>query len=314
MGEQKNTETTNNSTKGAGSMYYNDNTIIYFNGAFVKASEAKTDLYSQSLHYGYAVFEGIRSYPINGGTKIFKAKEHYDRLRHSASVMKIPFNYTTEQLTTLTYEVLAKNNFTDAYIRPIVLCSPNMALSKGKQSYLAIESWEWTNGYMSNQMRIMTSSYCRPNANAFHVDAKVSGHYVNSILACQEAKDNGFDEALVLDSNGFVAESSGANIFYENEGVIYTAPKGNILPGITRATVLEICHELNIPVVEKLFTPEEMRGADAGFFCGTAAEVVDLESLDNVKFKKKWEETQSYIIQQAYKCRVMEREFKLEMA
>lgn len=295
-------------------MYYNQNTIIYFNGQFVKANEAKIDLYSQSLHYGYAVFEGIRSYPIHGGTKIFKAKEHYDRLIHSANVMKIPFSYTTEQLTELTYEVLRLNNFVDAYVRPIVLCSPNMSLSKGKESYLAIEAWEWTNGYMSNKMRIATSSYARPNSNAFHVDAKVSGHYVNSILACQEAKDNGFDEALVLDSQGFVAESSGANIFYEKEGVLYTPPKGNILPGITRATVIELCNELNIPIVEKLFTPDEMRGADAGFFCGTAAEVVALESLDNIPFKKVWEESLSAVIQKAYKARVLEKEFVFENA
>lgn len=293
-------------------MYYNENTIIYFNGQFVKAAEAKTDLYSQSLHYGYAVFEGIRSYPVNGGTKMFKGKEHYDRLRRSAEVMKIPFPYTTDQLVELTYETLRRNGFTDAYIRPIVICSPNMALSKGKESYLAIECWEWTNGYMSNKMKIMTSSYRRPNADAFHVDAKVSGHYVNSILACQEAKDNGFDEALVLDSNGYVAESSGANIFYENNGVLYTAPKGNILPGITRATVLEICEELNIPVQEKLFTPEEMKGADAGFFCGTAAEIVALNSLDNVPFTKEWEDTLSYVIQQAYKSKVLEKPFQLQ--
>ncbi len=292
-------------------MYYDKNTIIYFNGQFIKAADAKMDLYSQSLHYGYAVFEGIRSYPIKVSTKIFKAKEHYDRLRHSANVMKIPFNYTTEQLTQLTYQVLERNNFIDAYIRPIVLCSPNMALSKGKESYLAIEAWEWTNGYMSNKMRIATSSYCRPNANAFHMDAKVSGHYVNSILACQEAKDNGFDEALVLDSQGFVAESSGANIFFEKDGIIYTPKKGNILPGITRATVIEICSELNIPVIEKLFTPTEMQGADAGFFCGTAAEVVALESLDNVLFVKDWSESLSAIIQKAYKAKVMEEEFVL---
>lgn len=293
-------------------MYYNENTIIYFNGQFVKAAEAKTDLYSQSLHYGYAVFEGIRSYPVNGGTRMFKGKEHYDRLRRSAELVKIPFTYTTEQLIGLTYETLERNGFTDAYVRPIVLCSPNMSLSKGKESYLAIEAWEWTNGYMSNQMKIMTSSYRRPNADAFHVDAKVSGHYVNSILACQEARDKGFDEALVLDGNGFVAESSGANIFYENEGILYTPPKGNILPGITRATVLEICEELNIPVIEKFFTPDEMRGADAGFFCGTAAEVVALSSLDNVAFSRNWEDTLSYMIQQAYKCRVLEKPFQLK--
>lgn len=293
-------------------MYYNENTIIYFNGQFVKAAEAKTDLYSQSLHYGYAVFEGIRSYPIHGRTKMFKGKEHYDRLRRSAEVTKIPFSYTTEQLIELTYETLRLNNFTDAYVRPIVLCSPNMSLSKGKESYLAIECWEWTNGYMSNKMSIMTSSYRRPNADAFHVDAKVSGHYVNSILACQEAKDNGFDEALVLDCNGFVAESSGANIFYENDGILYTAPKGNILPGITRATVFELCEELNIPVAERFFTPDEMRGADAGFFCGTAAEIVALSSLDKIPFRKNWEDSLSFLIQQAYKCRVLEKPFKLE--
>jgi branched-chain amino acid aminotransferase len=292
--------------------YYNDNTIIYFNGEFVKAAEAKTDLYSQSLHYGYAVFEGIRSYPVNGGTKMFKGKEHYDRLRRSAEVTRIPFNYTTEQLIELTYETLRRNDLTDAYVRPIVLCSPNMSLSRGRESYLAIECWEWANGYMSNQMKIMTSSYRRPNADAFHVDAKVSGHYVNSILACQEAKDKGYDEALVLDCNGFVAESSGANIFYEENGVLYTAPKGQILPGITRATVLEICEELNIPVIEKFFTADEMRGADAGFFCGTAAEVVALSSLDDVPFKKNWEDSLSSLIQQAYRCKVMEKPFRLK--
>ena len=293
-------------------MYYNNDTIIYFNGAFIKASEAKTDLYSQSLHYGYAVFEGIRSYPVQAGTKMFKGKEHYDRLRNSAAVMKMPFNYSTEKMMELTYEVLRQNNFTDAYIRPIIVCSPNMSLSKGKEANLAIECWEWTNGYMSNKMRIQTSSYRRPNADAFHVEAKVSGHYVNSILACQEAKDNGYDEALVLDCNGFVAESSGANIFYENDGKLFTAPKGNILPGITRATVIELCNELNIPVEEKFFTPGEMRGADAGFFCGTAAEVVALESLDDVPFKKNFEETSSYIIQQAYKSKVLEQPYLLK--
>ncbi|HYM95251.1 MAG TPA: branched-chain amino acid transaminase [Chitinophagaceae bacterium] len=290
-------------------MYYDKNTIIYFNGQFVKATEASTNLYSQSLHYGYAVFEGIRSYPVNGGTKMFKGKEHYDRLLRSARLMKMPFNYTAEQMMELTYEVLRRNNLTDAYVRPIVISSPNMSLSKGKESYLAIEAWQWTNGYLSNKIRIMTSGFRRPNANAFHVEAKVSGHYVNSILACQEAKDKGFDEALMLDADGFVAESSGANIFYEKDGVIYTPPKGNILPGITRATVIEICNELSIPVEEKLFLPEEMRGADAGFFCGTAAEVVALESLDNISFKKNPEDSLSYIIQQVYKCKVSEKEF-----
>ncbi len=295
-------------------MYYNEKTIIYFNGQFVKAAEAKTDLYSQSLHYGYAVFEGIRSYPVGNGTKIFKAEAHYDRLRHSAGLLKMPFYYSTEKLIELSYEVLRLNNFNDAYLRPIVLCSPNMSLSKGKECHLAIEAWEWTNGYLANKMRIMTSSYRRPNPSGFHIDAKVSGHYVNSIMACQEAKDNGFDEALLLDTNGFVAEGPGANVFYEKDGVIYTPAKGNILPGITRATVIEICAELNIPVKETFFTPAEMQGADSGFYCGTAAEIVELASLDNIEFKLDWEESLGAVIQKAYKSKVLEKPFLLQQA
>ena len=297
-------------------MYYNNDTIIYFNGSFVKAAEASTNLYGQSLHYGYAVFEGIKSYKTEDGTKIFKAKEHFDRLRRSAELMHMPFNYTTEELTALTYEVLERNGFEDAYIRPIVLCSPNMSLSKGKESYLAIEAWEWSNGYMANKMRIMTSSYERPNPKAFRVEAKVSGHYVNSILACQEAKDAGYDEALVLDGKGNVAESSGANVFFEKNGTLYTPAKGSILPGITRATVLEICAELDIPTEEKFFTPEEMRGADAAFFCGTAAEVLALDSLDDVPFTKEWDTTLSATIQKAYRNLVVGKdleEFKLQL-
>lgn len=293
-------------------MYYGESTVLYFNGEFMKAADAKIDLYSQSLHYGYAVFEGIRSYHTANGTKIFKAKEHYDRLRYSAEVMGIPFTTSTEELTELTYEVLRRNNFSDAYIRPVVLCSPNMSLSKGKESYLSITAWEWTNGYLSNQMRIMTSSYRRPNPSGFKINAKVSGHYVNSILACQEAKDNGYDEALLLDIDGHVAEGPGANVFFEQEGVLYTPATGNILPGITRATVLELCETLEIPVVEKKFKPEEMRGAASAFYCGTAAEVVALESMDGVPFTQAWENSLGSKLQQAYKVRVLEKEYKIE--
>lgn len=293
-------------------MYFNSNTIIYFNGEFVKATDAKTDLYSQSLHYGYAVFEGIRSYEVKGRAKIFKAKEHYDRLRHSASVMKMPFAYSTEQLTKLTYDVLEKNNFIEAYIRPIVLCSPNMSLSKGRESFLAIEAWSWTNGYLVNKMNLMTSSFQRPNPSAFHIEAKVSGHYVNSILACQEAKDNGYDEALLLDANGHVAEGPGANVFYEKNGVIITPPKGNILPGITRATVIEICHHLNIPVEENFFTPQDMYKAGAAFYCGTAAEVVEIASLDGRNFYLPWKESLSSHIQAAYKSLVLEQPHRVQ--
>lgn len=291
-------------------MYYGESTVVYYNGQFIKATEAKTDLYGQSLHYGYAVFEGIRAYSTNNGVRIFKAKEHYDRLRYSAQVMGIPFHVTSEVMIDLTYELLERNGLIDAYIRPVVLCSPNMSLSKGRESQLAIMTWEWTNGYLSDQMRIMTSSYRRPNPNGFKVNAKVSGHYVNSILACQEAKDQGFDEALLLDGNGNVAEGPGANVFYEFEGKLYTPPEGNILPGITRATVLELCVELNIPVEERAFKPEEMRGADSAFYCGTAAEIVGLHSMDDVPFRRLWKESLGALLQQAYKHRVLEKGFQ----
>lgn len=281
-------------------MYYNNETLIYFNGKFVKAKDAQTDLYGQSLHYGYSVFEGIKSYKTDHGTKIFKAEEHYDRLRRSAELMHIPFSYTTQELTDLTYELLERNQLDDAYIRPLVFCSPNMGLTKGKESYLTILAWEWNNGYLSGRVRVMTSSFQRPNPQAFLMEAKVGGHYVNSILASQEAKDKGYDEALVLDEKGNVAESSGANVFYEKGGVLFTPAKGSILPGITRQTVFEICNELNIPVKETFFKPEEMRGADAAFFCGTAAEIVGLDSLDDIPFTKNWDDTKSKVIQDAY--------------
>lgn len=286
-------------------MYYHEDTIIYFDGNFVKATDARTNLYGQSLHYGYAVFEGIKSYQTEKGTRIFKAEEHFDRLRFSAATMQMPFAYTTSELVDLAYKVLESNGLTDAYLRPLVISSPNMALSKGKESQLIIEAWEWSNGYLNDKMRIMTSSYQRPNPEAFHVEAKVSGHYVNSILACQEAKDKGYDEALLLDANGYVAESSGANVFFEKDGVLFTPARGNILPGITRATVIEICKTLNIQVVEKCFKPEEMQGADAAFFCGTAAEVVMLASLDDIPFTMKWEESLSNQVQKAYRNLVL---------
>lgn len=290
-------------------MYYNDKTVLFFDGEYMKAKDAGIDLYGQSLHYGYAVFEGIKSYKTANGTKIFKAEEHYNRLIKSAVAMHMPFSYSTGEMIDATYKVLEINNLSNAYIRPLVICSPNMSLSKGQKSYLIIEAWNWDNGYLANKLRIMTSSFQRPNPKAFKIEAKVSGHYVNSILACQEAKDKGFDEALVLDERGNVAESSGANVFYEKAGKLYTPPKGNILPGITRATVFEICNQLGISYEEKLFTPQEMRGADAAFFCGTAAEIVALESLDNIPFKISWEDSLSSRIQQAYRHLVVEENY-----
>lgn len=285
--------------------YYNDKTILFLNGEFVKASEAKIDLYSQSLHYGYSVFEGIRSYKtVSGETRIFKAVEHYDRLQQSADALNMPYTWTTEELINVTYEVLKRNNLQDAYIRPVVYAPANMSFVQNKESFIVIEVWEMQPFLGEKLLRVMTSSFERPNPKAFKIHAKATGHYVNSILASQEAKAKGYDEALLNDMNGYVAEGPGANVFYEKDGKLFTPSHGNILPGITRATVLEICEEFGIPVEEKLFTTDELKQADAVFYCGTAAEVIGWESLDDVKFSKPWKETVSKTIQDAYKHKV----------
>ncbi len=291
--------------------YYNNETILWLNGDYVKASEAKMDYYSQSLHYGYSVFEGIRAYKtVSGETKIFKPTEHYDRLRHSAQSMNMPYKWSNEELIDATYEVLKRNNIQDAYIRPVVYAPANMSFVQNTESFIFIEVWEMSPFFGDKLLRIMTSSFQRPNPKAFKITAKAAGHYVNSILASQEAKAKGYDEALLTDMNGFVAEGVGANMFYEKDSKLFTPSLGNILPGITRATVLEICDELGIEVEEKQITLDEIKEADAAFFCGTAAEVIGWESFDDIKFKKNWKETHSRKIQQAYLAKVTEAVFE----
>lgn len=286
--------------------YYNENTVAWLNGEFVKASEAKIDLYSQTFHYGYGVFEGIRSYKTtDGSTRIFKAVEHFERLCESAKALNIPYSWTNEELIEATYETLRRNNLQDAYIRPVVYSPANMSFVRNTASFAVIEVWEMQPFLGEKLLRVMTSSFERPNPKAYKIHAKATGHYVNSILASQEAKASGYDEALLNDMNGYVAEGPGANLFYEKDGTLVTPSLGNILPGITRATVLEICRDLNIPVEEKLFTTDELKEADAAFYCGTAAEVIGWESLDDVKFKKDWSETLSRLVQIAYKSRVV---------
>jgi len=293
-------------------MYYNESTIIYYNGEFIKAAEARGNLYDQTLHYGYGVFEGIRAYHTENGVRIFKAKEHFDRMQFSCEAIGIPYPYNNEELVAISYEVLERNNFKNAYLRPLVTCTPNMNLTRGKGSQLLIAGWEWGAYLGEKLLRLKTSSYRRINPSSFVVAAKVSGHYVNSIMASQEAKDAGFDEALLLDIDGFVAEGPGANIFIQQDGVLYTPQLGSILPGITRATVFEICQEFGIQVIEKQIKPEEVKAADSAFFCGTAAEIIGIESLDDVAFPLNWKESLGATIQKAYKNLVLEKEYRLE--
>jgi branched-chain amino acid aminotransferase len=288
-------------------MYYTENTMIYLNGAFVKASEARMDFYSQSLHYGYSVFEGIRSYrTAQGNTKIFKAVEHFERLKNSAALLNMPFTWSVDELIESTYELLALNNLQDAYIRPVVYAPANMSFVQNEASFIVIEVWEMQPFLGEKLLRVMTSSFQRPNPKGFKIEAKAAGHYVNSILASQEAKAKGFDEALLLDMNDNVAEGPGANLFFEKDGKLFTPAKGNILPGITRSTLIEICAGLNIEVEEKFFSIAELREADAVFYCGTAAEVIGWESLDTQALAKPWAGSLGQRIEKAYKNLVIE--------
>lgn len=287
--------------------YYNSNTVIYLNGAFVKAAEAKTDLYGQSLHYGLAAFEGIRAYKTHNATRIFKIKEHFERLKKSCELVGIPYPWDNKDLIKKTYRLLEKNNLKDAYIRPIVYSEPQMTLVAPEEVNIMICAWEWGAYLGDKQLKVCISPFQRPNPKSTFVEAKISGHYVNSILATTDAKKRGFDEALLLDMNENVAEGSGANIFIEKGGKLYTPSLGNILAGITRATVIELCKMLDIEVIEKQINVEELKNADSAFFCGTAAEVIGIHTIDDTVYRQRWSDSIGYVIQRAYKNLVLEK-------
>lgn len=291
-------------------MYFNEETIIFLNGEFVKAADSKINLYNQTMHYGNGVFEGIRSYDTSDGTRIFKAKEHYERLHYSAEKMHIKLNYSVKELDQITYKLLELNNFKDAYIRPLVFLGQNMALTPTNEVHIVIMAWEWGKYLGDKLLRVMMSSFQRPNPKSCFVEAKVVGHYTNSILATTEAKSKGYDEALLTDMHGYVAEGPGANFFIEKDGKLYTAPLGNILSGITRQTIFEIAKELGYEVEEKLFTTDEIFNSDSAFFCGTAAEVIGIESVDNYKFPTNWEDSIGAVLQKKYKLRVAHNEYQ----
>lgn len=287
--------------------YYNSNTVIYLDGEFVKAREVKTDLYGQSLHYGYAAFEGIRAYKTHNATRIFKAREHFERLKRSCDLTGIPFNWDINDLIVKTYRLLELNNLKDAYIRPLVFCEPNMSLTTPKASNIMICAWEWGSYFGDKQLKVCISPYERPNPKSIHIEAKMSGHYVNAILASGDAKNKGFDEALLLDVKGFIAEAPSANIFIEKNGKLYTPALGNILPGITRATIIELCKVLDIEVIEKQISIDFLHNADSAFFCGTAVEVVGIHTIDDVVYRPRWRDSIGATLQRAYKNLVLEK-------
>ncbi len=291
--------------------YYNDQTYIWHNGHLAKARDARIDLYSQTMHYGYGVFEGIRSYKTAAGnTAIFKAEEHFARLRKSAEALNLPYPWKDEDMIAATYQVLKRNDLQDAYIRPLVYGPANMSFNPNPESFIVIQAWEMQPFLGEKLLRVMISDFQRPNPKAFHLHAKACGHYVNSIMASQDAKAKGYDEALLLDMNGNVAEGPGANFFIQSNGKLITPVPGHILPGITRATVLELCALMQIEVVERAISPVELLEADSAFFCGTAAEVIGIQSIKHHVYNLPWEDSLGARIQKAYKNLVVQKPVK----
>ncbi len=288
--------------------YFTDSTIIYLNGEFVKAKDSGTDLYGQTLHYGYGAFEGLRAYKTHNNTRVFKAEKHFERLKQSCSLLNIPYKWDNDRLIKVTYDLLNKNKYKNAYIRPLVFCGPNMSLEAAKDVSIMICAWEWKAYTGNNALRVCISDFQRPSPKSMKIGAKATGYYLNSILASTEAKALGYDEALLLDINDNIAEAPAANFFLEKNGCLYTPAEGNILPGITRETVFQIGKLLGIEVKEKNLKLKDIEEADAAFFCGTAAEIVGIKSINEKVFETQWTETLGSTIQRTYKTLVLERE------
>jgi branched-chain amino acid aminotransferase len=260
--------------------------FIWQDGQLVPWREATTHVLTHSLHYGLAVFEGVRAYKTPNGTAIFKLKEHTDRLFNSAHIYRMPMPFDKETLMEAQKEVVRANKLESAYIRPIAFYgSEKMGVSpKGAKTHVAIAAWPW-GAYLGEEgmekgIRVKTSSYARGHVNSIMPRAKVAATYANSILANMEATEHGYDEALLLDTDGFVAEGAGENLFVVKDGVIYEPEIASALIGITRATIHTLAKELGYTVDSKRLTRDDVYIADEAFFTGTAAEVTPIRELD----------------------------------
>jgi len=263
--------------------------FIWFDGEMVPWREAKVHVLTHTLHYGMGVFEGERAYKTDKGPAIFRLKEHTNRLFNSAHIMKMPMPFDRDTINEATKEVVKINNLDSAYIRPMVFYgSEGMGLRADTlKTHIIIAAWEW-GAYLGKEnlekgIRIRTSSYTRHHVNISMCKAKANGHYINSMLALQEALTDGYDEALLLDTNGFVAEGSGENIFVVKNGTIYTPELTSALEGITRETIMHFAQEIGVEVKEKRITRDEVYLADEAFFTGSAAEVTPIREYDNRK-------------------------------
>jgi branched-chain amino acid aminotransferase len=259
----------------------------WYDGKLVPWRDATTHVLTHSLHYGLAVFEGVRAYNTVNGTAIFRLKEHTDRLFNSAHIYRMPMPYDKETIIEAHKEVVRANKLESCYLRPIAFYgSEKMGVSpRGAKTHVAVAAWPW-GAYLGEEgmekgIRVKTASFARHHVNVTMARAKFAATYANSILANMEATEDGYDEALLLDVDGFVAEGAGENVFIVKDGVIYEPEIASALIGITRHSIITLARELGYTVVSKRLTRDDIYIADEAFFTGTAAEVTPIRELDN---------------------------------
>ncbi|HWS75286.1 MAG TPA: branched-chain amino acid transaminase [Quisquiliibacterium sp.] len=261
--------------------------LIWFDGKMVDWRDAKLHVLTHSLHYGMAVFEGVRAYKTNAGTAIFRLQEHTRRLLNSAKIFQMNVPFTFDTLMQAQKDTVRQNGLESCYIRPLIwIGSEKMGVSaKGNTIHVAVAVWPW-GAYLGEDgiakgIRVKTSSFSRHHVNVSLVRAKASGYYINSILANQEVTAHGYDEALLLDTDGYVSEGSGENVFLVKNGRLYTPDLASCLDGITRDAVMTMARDQGIEIIEKRITRDEMYCADEAFFTGTAAEITPIRELDD---------------------------------
>ncbi|HPE61465.1 MAG TPA: branched-chain amino acid transaminase [Thiolinea sp.] len=260
--------------------------VIWLDGAMVPWREARVHVLTHTLHYGMGVFEGVRAYDTAAGTAIFRLGEHTDRLFDSAKIMRMDLPFSKDEVNAAQRAVVRENGLKSAYLRPMCFYgSEGMGLrADNLKVHCMVAAWEWGSylgaDNMQKGIRIKTSSFTRHHVNITMCKAKANGNYMNSMLALREALDDGYDEALLLDNEGYVAEGSGENFFLVKDGVIYTPDLTSALNGITRRTLFRLASDLGIRIVEKRITRDEVYIADEAFFSGTAAEVTPIRELD----------------------------------
>jgi branched-chain amino acid aminotransferase len=261
---------------------------IWMDGRLVDWEDAKVHVLTHTLHYGFGVFEGVRCYQTRvGRSAIFRLPEHNRRLFDSAKILGLKIPFSPEEIERACVETVRVNKLKECYIRPIVFVGDGeMGVSSALTNpvRVAVITWPWGaylgDDGLQNGIRVATSSFARFHVNTLMTKAKAVGHYVNSVLAACEARAAGFDEALMLDTDGFVSEASGENVFVVRHAAVKTTPLTSILEGITRASVMQLLREGGISVIEDRFTRDEMYIADEAFFTGTAAEVTPIRELD----------------------------------